>query len=276
MGIKSVFWLAMLTTLTAVYGCDGPKPDGGKMVYSSMKDVPDSAWKKLAEKRIYFGHQSVGQNILSGVGDVLRDDPRIRLNLTEIKGEAALGTPQFAHSAIGSNGDPKSKIEAFTALMDKGVGNSANIAFFKFCYIDFNPSTDVETLFQLYKQTMGELRKRHPNTTFIHVTVPLMVMQTGPKAWIKSLLGRPISGYEDNIKRCQFNELMRKEYGGKAPVFDLAAIESTYSDGRRSSFEKDGKTYYHLIQDYTYDDGHLNEKGRRIAADHLLVLLAGL
>lgn len=247
-----------------------------KKVYTSIKEIPQSTWKKLAEKRIYFGHQSVGQNILSGVGDVLRDNPQIKLSLVEVKGENTFSTPQFAHSGIGSNGNPQSKIEAFSALMDKGMGRSANIAFFKFCYIDFDPSTDVEKVFHMYKETMGNLQKRYPNITFIHVTVPLTVLQKGPKAWVKSLLGKPISGYDDNINRCQFNELLRKEYGDKAPLFDLAAIESTFPDGRRAFFQKDGHIYYHLVEDYTYDDGHLNEKGRKIAAEQLLVLLAGL
>lgn len=246
------------------------------MTYRSMKDVPESAWKKLAEKRIYFGHQSVGQNIISGIGDVLRDNPQIKLSLVEHKGEGTLGPPQFAHSGIGANGAPKSKMEAFSALMDKSLGKSVNIAFFKFCYIDFDPSTDVEKVFLMYRETMGALQRKYPDTTFVHVTTPLMVLQKGPKAWIKSILGKPISGYDDNIKRCRFNDMLRKEYMGKAPVYDLAAVESTFPDGRRATFEKDGHTTYYLVEDYTYDDGHLNETGRRIAAEQLLVLLAGL
>lgn len=266
----------LLVPLIFFLGCNGGRMEDQKKVYTSIKDIPESTWKQLAEKRIYFGHQSVGQNILSGVDDVLRGNPRIKLSLAEVKGENTFGAPQFAHSAIGSNGDPKSKIEAFSLLMDKGVGKSASIAFFKFCYIDFNPSTDVEKVFLMYKDTMALLQRKCPNTTFVHVTVPLMVLQKGPKAWVKSILGKPISGYEDNIKRCQFNDMMRKEYVGIAPVYDLAAIESTFQDGKRASFEKDGHTYYSLVEDYTYDDGHLNEKGRRIAAEQLLVLLASL
>ena len=62
----------------------------------------------------------------------------------------------------------------------------------------------------------------------------------------------PSTGLE--YKAEQFNELLIKEYDGKEPVFDLAEIESTRPDGRRETFTKDGKTYYSLIPDYTYDE----------------------
>ena len=62
----------------------------------------------------------------------------------------------------------------------------------------------------------------------------------------------------------------------KEPVYDLARMESTFADGKRSSFTKDGKTYHSLVPDYTRDGGHLNETGREIAAEQLLILMAGL
>ena len=83
-------------------------------------------------------------------------------------------------------------------------------------------------------------------------------------------------GYDDNIKRNQFNELLRKEYDGKAPIFDLARTESTLPDGKRSSFSKDGKNYYFMVPDYTHDGGHLNELGRKRAAEQLLVVLTAV
>ena len=97
--------------------------------------------------------------------------------------------------------------------------------------------------------------------------------QTGIKAWIKKLIGKPVGGYDDNIKRNQFNELLKKEYDGKEPVFDLAKMESIRPDGKRETFTKDGKTHYSLVPDYTSDGSHLNETGRKKAAEQLLLLL---
>ena len=70
--------------------------------------------------------------------------------------------------------------------------------------------------------------------------------------------------------------MLRKEYHGKEYIFDLAEVESTFPDGKRQVHEKAGKTFYTLIGDYTYNSGHLNELGRKLAAQRLLLLLAGL
>ena len=93
---------------------------------------------------------------------------------------------------------------------------------------------------------------------------------------IKRILGRPVLDYFDNNKRYEFNELIRKQYAGKKAFFDLAKIESTFPDGRRLLFKKDGKNYYSLVLEYTDDGYHLNREGSRILAEQLLILLAKL
>jgi lysophospholipase L1-like esterase len=108
------------------------------------------------------------------------------------------------------------------------------------------------------------------------VTAPLTTVQTGIKARIKEIIGKPVGGYKDNIKREQFNEKLRKVYEGNGPVFDLAAIESTYPDGTRAFFKAASGTYPFLVPEYTVDGGHLNAKGRKIVAEQLLIVLAKL
>lgn len=95
----------------------------------SIKDITDSAWKKLSEKRIYFGHQSVGFNIIDGIKDVMKKNPQIKLNIVETSDPSEFNTPLFAHSRVGKNTDPKSKIDAFASFVEKGIGDNANIAF---------------------------------------------------------------------------------------------------------------------------------------------------
>ncbi len=173
--------------------------------------------------------------------------------------------------------DPASKSVDFSGKIAHGLGNKLDIAFFKFCYIDIIASTDAEKVFTGYQNSLSQTKKSFPNLTIIHVTTPLRVIQAdGPRTWIKKILGRPIGGYSDNIKREQFNTLLRKEYAGKEPVFDLAAIESTNPDGSRLSFTQDGKTGYALVPAYTNDGGHLNEMGRKLVAEQLLILLANI
>ncbi len=199
--------------------------------------------------------------------------PANQTKIVETDDPSEFNRPLFAHARVGKNKDPFSKIDAFADFMEKGIGNKADIAFFKFCYVDIGAETDVEKVFSDYKNSLSSLMKTYPKTTFVHVTVPLKSLQSGIKAFVKKIIGRPMWGYDDNIKRNQFNELLRKEYDGKAPIFDLARTESTLPDGKRSSFSKDGKNYYFMVPDYTHDGGHLNELGRKRAAEQLLVVL---
>jgi len=148
------------------------------------------------------------------------------------------------------------------------------------CYVDLTVGTNVQNLFDKYKITISRLKKLYPETTFVHVTVPLTSENTGIKQWlkkgkdlVKKIIGRPVY---NNINRSEFNEMLRKEYEGKAPIFDLAKVESTDPNGRRIAIQKHGKTFYAMVPDYTYDGGHLNETGRKKAAEQLLILLANI
>jgi hypothetical protein len=256
-------------------GCNGGKMLDEKGFLASLQNVPEATWTSLSKKRIFFGHQSVGFNIIDGIKDFMRTNPQIRLNIIETNSPADLNTPVFAHASVGKNTDPQSKMDAFADLMEKGIGDKADIALFKFCYVDIRRETDAEGVFAAYKSTMSLLEGKHPKTTFVHVTAPLTCTKETFKTWIKKMIGKKeIWEYDDNIARNQFNNLLRKEYQGKEPIFDLADVESTYPDGTRQTFSKDGNTYYSLVPNYTNDGGHLNELGRRIAAGHLLLLLA--
>lgn len=231
--------------------------------------------QKVSEKTIFFGHQSVGWNILHGVEDVLKQQPEAKLTIQEAESIDSGQGPAFIHATIGENYDPISKLQAFDQLIRGGIGDRVDIAFMKFCYVDFNKDTDVEQLFTSYKQTLDDLSKAYPQTTFAYVTTPLMAPDPGVKGLLKSLLGRN----EDrlaNDKRHQFNELMRREYGATGRLFDLAAVEATYPDGKVCTFSVNGEAVPCLIVDYTNDGGHLNELGRQVLAGQLLKFLAAL
>jgi len=248
--------------------------ESGKM--QSIHEIPESSWNKLSQKKIYFGHQSVGNNIIKGLEDILKENPQIKLNIVETNNPADFSAPIFAHSHNGKNHDPISKIDAFTDLMDRGTGDNADIAFFKFCFVDITANTDVQKVFAYYKSKMKYLKGKYPKTTLIHITVPLTTVQTGPKAIAKKLIGKPIDGYADNLKRYEFNEFMRREYEGREPLFDLAKIESTLKDGSNLIIKENGKSFQTLVPEYTHDGGHLNETGRKIVAQSLLVFLTEL
>lgn len=242
--------------------------------YRNISDVPDAVWQKLSHKSIYFGHQSVGYNILDGLSAVLKANQQIKISIQETYDPEKYTSGTISHSRIGYNGDPQSKLNMFAFFAKSGAAEKADIMIFKFCYVDFNEKTDVKSLFESYKTTFENLKTKYPQTTFIHWTVPLTTLQGGAKATVKKMLGRPLGGVDENIKRHQFNEMLRTTYAGKEPLFDLAAIESTLPDGRRATFEANGQTYYCLVPDYTSDGGHLNENAGKIVAEQMLLSIA--
>lgn len=228
-----------------------------------------TALEKVQEIRLFFGHQSVGKNILSGVETLAAEN---QIDLTIIETSSANGLPEscLAHAYVGKNFQPLTKLDAFATKMNNGLGGAVDIAFMKFCYVDIDAETDVEALFAAYQNIMNTLQTNFPNVTFVHFTAPLKSQNSGAKAFFKKRLGKTIAESDNNIKREQYNALIREAYQGNEPFFDLAKVESTYPDGSRNSHTENGLTYYSMVSAYTDDEGHLNKTGQEVVAKALV------
>ena len=229
----------------------------------------------LATRKIFFGHQSVGNNIVDGMRDLASTDSRLTLKIVKSGNPESIPGPAFIEFEIGANTNPQSKNDAFDRVLARGMGAQGGIAMFKYCYVDIDGSTDVRQMFERYREEIASLKARYPSLQIVHITVPLTTVETAPKAWIKSALGRATS-QDMNVRRNQFNQLLKQTYAHLDPIFDLAEVESTHADGSRSYFIRNGQTTYTLAAEYTTDGGHLNELGRRAAAAALLQTLAKL
>ena len=225
-------------------------------------------------KRVYFGHQSVGGNILAGLADLQAQAGQPRIRIGEL-GALSVADEHgvLLHSAVGENSKPGSKCEDFRRILDQELHGRIDVALFKFCYIDFSDASDVDEIFTTYARTMDDLKQRHPGIVFIHVTAPLRTVDSGPGVWVREMLGRPNRTKLANVRRNEFNRRLQERYAGD-PIFDLAATMSTYPDGRRETFRMDGVAYYSLVPAYTNDGGHLNEVGRTYAAAALVQSIA--
>ena len=232
------------------------------------------AWESIARKRIFFGHQSVGNNIIDGLQMVAKQNQFRALNIIETRNGNDITGPMLAHSKVGRNKHPDSKIEDFAKIVRGGMGKRIDVALLKLCYVDIDGNTDTDALFQKYHSTLKHLQKSYPQVKFIAVTVPLTTLQTGWKAWVKRILGRSPAGYRENIKRNKFNELVRKAYAKSGLLFDIAKVESTLPDGSRSTYTVNNTRYYHLYSGYTQDGGHLNTVGKQSVAESLIIVLA--
>jgi hypothetical protein len=272
--MKYVFVGIMTFVLVTLFGGERfamgqSKDQGGK-----VDKISDEMLDRLAGKRILFGHKSVGYNILEGVEEIKGKDPRFkRLAVVEIKpgDPVTFEKPGIYHQQNGKNGFPKEKCDGFKWLLtENGVGGKVDIAFFKFCYVDFTPESNVAEIFNYYVETIESLKKAFPKLTIAHVTVPLVAHRWGFRSIIRNLT----EGDPANVKRNEFNRMLIAKYGGRDVIYDLAAIESTYPDGKRESFKEGGKEYSSLIRDYTGDGGHLNAQGRYFAATEFVKVLA--
>lgn len=217
---------------------------------------------RAAKTRLFFGHMSVGENMLTGIDTLYSAHGISAPAIVEVGPDATAGQRVggvVLHAHIGENGDPLGKLKNFDARMRGGLAGQVNVALLKFCYIDFDSATDAEALFSAYRQTLDALERDFPNVTFLHATAPLMVAPTGPKERMKALLrGDP------NTVRERYNRLVRGAYPGDRLV-DIAAIESTGPDGDVSGA---------LYPGFSTDGGHLNETGSALVAGGLVRALA--
>ncbi len=232
------------------------------------KNQQQAILDQVRQKKIMFGHQSVGNNIINGLKTLAQKDPT-RYQIKILNEPGILTESAFAHWQNGSNYDPAGKITAFDTKMRHidSKGNiwaaSVDIAFFKFCYVDFyNIGSDMTILFNQYITVMEKLSQDFPNCKFVHVTTPLFALRYSGEDAI-------------NVRRHQYNELLRdyvKTKGGF--LFDLADLEAHDAAGVPLTFQYKNQTYpviWYVASNpnnngWSYDGGHLNASGEEYMA----------
>lgn len=262
----------MFLLVLVIFGCKGEKMSKTEINDNEFNVLLQKNLVVLSSKKIYFGHQSVGFNIIEGVKDVVQQYSGIKIDIKETKNPQDFNEDVFAHSRIGKNKEPKSKIEDFRKVMESGIGEKVDLAFFKFCFVDVDEKTNVDGLFKDYVNIITALEAKYPKVRIVHFTVPLTTIEIGLKAKIKILSGKLSTCREDNIKRGIFNHMLISKYGNN--VFDLAGIESTYPQGGRNVFLKNDESFEYLIPKFSDDGGHLNDLGRKLVAKKLISFLA--
>jgi hypothetical protein len=240
---------------------------------SAVSAVTSDDLATVARTRVFFGHQSVGMNVLGGVTGVYagHDVPEPVIEQDASQADPAGGFVR--HAFIGENGNPLLKIKDFDARIRSGVGDQVDVAMMKLCYADIADDADVGALFAAYRETLAGLERDFPAVIFVHVTVPLMTEQGLLSVLKGRLTGTTGNGSAANVAREKLNALIRQEYASR-PCFDLAAVESTAPDGSRAAGTYQGQRYYRLYDGYASDSGHLNDTGARVAASAWLQTVA--
>ena len=269
--------LALCVCAVCLIGCGGDQVTVEQVSLPRLRDVPHQSWPALAAARLFFGHKSVGQDIVAGVEECGAELP-VRLRVLDDHQGRQLAGAGLRHAMIGENRDPDSKLRAFAAALDAGAGGWATIAWMKFCYADIDHATDVEALFSRYCAMLRQLEQQYPAVRFVHCTVPLTSYRQGLKARMRRVLqrltGAAVEGCDENIRRHAYNQLMRERFGPAGTLFDLAQVESVSPTGARRRLSWRGQPFYQLVPAYGRDRGHLHASGRRHVAEQLLIFLA--
>jgi lysophospholipase L1-like esterase len=221
---------------------------------------------------VFFGHQSVGADIIRGLSELPDIERRIGPRICdrhhiETDRPAADAAWLLIHACVGRNREPLSKLDEFERLVREEFAANVDVALLKFCYIDITAATQVPELFQSYITRMAALADAVPHIRIAHVTVPLRRVQPGWRAALGRALGRADPEVAHNRAREDFNGRLR-EAVSPASLFDLAAIESQRQENGSSDTSPRS-----LRADWTNDGGHLNARGRKLAARAFLQYL---
>ena len=267
--------MTVITVSLATVACGRPM-DPNAQRERTLAAFADASGR-LERSRIFFAHQSVGENVVEGVAALQRDSRASSLHVVDLTAAESAPGGFFAHARLGENGYPKGKTDAFVSALEGGLGRHTDMAFQKYCFVDIDAQTNVQQLFDYYRGAMNRVRQEFPHLRLVHVTAPLVHVQSGPRAVVKRLIGRAPDHYEDNMARERFNTLMRSEYRGREPVFDLAAIEASRPGERPTPLRFHDSDVFELLPDYAAADGaHLNEIAQKRIATELLVFLANV
>ncbi len=226
----------------------------------------------ISQARVFFGHHSVGNNILKGV-QALADKTGVPLRIEEVTaGGTAPEGPGLFHGKVGENLDPDAKIAGFASALGAEGEARYDVATFKFCYVDLDEGSKERSpgkLFDRYANNISAIEAAHPGVKVLHSTMPLMAEPPGKKTRLKRMLGLSISTDAANLDRNEFNRLARERFEGSG-LLDVARFEATRPDGSIAGFSAGGRDLEMLALEYTSDGGHLNDLGQeRVAAAFL-------
>jgi hypothetical protein len=231
-----------------------------------------SRWSAIADRTVYFGHQSVGSGVIAGVEE-LRAEHALPLRIVQTRDPATVAGPAFVHFLAGQNRDYASKNASLLRLLESRTRAQRPVVVLKYCYADITCPADTITMFEAYCDTVDTIQFEHPDVSIVHTTIPLTTVETTFKWRSKQFLGRP-TRREAAVARHRYNELVRAEFSGAEPIFDLAKVESLRPDGMFAGFSVGGCMVETLAPHNTYDGGHLNVRCQKAAAEALLDVLS--
>src|SRR5690606_10728043 len=168
----------------------------------------------IANARIFFGHQSVGRDLLAAI-ESLSKEAGVTLPIVPLRAGAAPEGKGLFHANVGRNREPDLKLAEFVAAAG-GAEQPFDMALLKFCYLDLGEDSkekSPENLFGRYKRDMSRLQADHPKLALLHTTMPLMSDPPGWKTTVKRWIGWPTWRDDAHQRRAAYNQQIRESFG---------------------------------------------------------------
>lgn len=249
-----------------------PQPEPGND--GATSPIGWSRWSVIAERTVYFGHQSVGSAVVEGV-EGLAHERALPLRVVQTRDPAAVTGPAFVHFLAGQNRDYASKNAAVLRLLESRTRARKPVVVLKYCYVDLYSPGDASTMFEAYRETVDTIQFEHPDVTVVHATIPLTTVESALKSGARQFFGHQ-TRREAAVARHRYNELVRAEFKDTESIFDVAKVEATQPDGTLAGFTVGGCVIETLAPHNTDDGAHLNARCKRAAAEALLDVLSGV
>lgn len=260
--MKIKFHLYIIISSFLAYSCQNEQTTNIDKEINKMEKLE---FDFLKGKKVFFGHQSVGNNMINGLNTLIENNDDLNFikvltieNYLKLENKDDDSLFYFIHTRIGENGHPQKKIDDFKKNIQ--ILHEVDAAFMKFCYADIRPHSNIESIYTNYKSAHIELSNEFKNTKFIYFTVPVTAKQGTIKRVIKSIVGKE----DQNINRFKYNELLRND--SIQYLFDIAFHESNNNLSKSKGIE-------YLKKEYTYDENHLNETGSKYIVSLLINFL---
>lgn len=212
---------------------------------------------QIGQLKWYFAHASVGANIMDGIADLHRLEPKSYEIRSLTAGSSPPPSTERGVIYEQQRGNPgwKAKEDMFSANVRNGWHfPRVDVAINKLCFIDELASLNY------YINSMTNLEAACPGTMIVYTTMPLTTKED-----LKNYLR---NRYNDRLR-----QWCRQE--GKV-LWDLADIEAHDPMGKLCTFRYWGADRQKLCPEYTSDGGHLNERGRDLVARSFYAMGAAL
>jgi len=261
------WWLKLLVVLAATrpacgsivvdHTCLEVKADG-----SLAEIIPQVYLDGARQLKVLFCHASVGGTIVNAMagnkGLAKLNASRYLIN-QQANAEAAWfdshsGLINISRTDWPVNGSKARGFDHLIRNLGYGLPSRTNVAFMKYCYIDWLPGTNVEPKWTEYRTMMEALEADYPSITFVWWTTAITAAGDGGDL------------------RERFNTLVREYCAAHGKVlFDLADIESHDLQGNPCYDDIGAEAMY---AGYAVDGQHPTDIGQMRLASAVWWLLA--